>query len=152
MTETFYIVPGGGRALWILLAVVVAIMVGVAALLVQSARGARSSRFELSPAGLRLRGDLYGRLIPPAELRREGARLVDLDSEPSPTPIRRTLGTAAPHYQAGWFRLRSGERALLYLTDRHRVAYIPTRRNYSLLLSVQNPDRFLARLREIASD
>jgi len=151
MIHTFYIVPGGGRVLWILFGVVVAIMVGVAALLVQSARGARSSRFELSPAGLRLRGDLYGRLIPPADLRREGARLVDLDSEPSLAPIQRTLGTAVPHYRAGWFRLRSGERALLYLTDRHRVAYVPTRRNFSVLLSVQDPDRFLERLREIAT-
>jgi hypothetical protein len=147
--ETFHIAPGGGRILWILAAIVASITVGVTALVVVSARGARTSRFELSPAGLRLRGDLYGRFIPMSELRIDAARLVDLDAERTLTPRLRTMGTATPGYRAGWFRLSSGERALLFVTDPRRVVYLPTRRDYSLLLSMEEPERFLSRLREL---
>ena len=32
-------------------------------------------------------------------------------------PGLRTMGTGLPGYRAGWFRLRNGEKALLYLTE-----------------------------------
>lgn len=60
------------------------------------------------------------------------------------------MGTGLPGYRAGWFRLRNGEKALLYVTDGSRAVYIPTNRGYSLLLSSQNPERLVNRLREIA--
>ncbi len=55
-----------------------------------------------------------------------------------------------PGYRAGWFRLANGEKALLYVTDPHKVAYVPTRAGYSLLLSVDRPTEFVERLRAIA--
>ena len=58
------------------------------------------------------------------------------------------MGTALGGYSAGWFRLRSGEKALLYLTDRRRVVYIPTLDGYSLLLSQGEPRRFLDALHD----
>ena len=62
----------------------------------------------------------------------------------------RRMGTGLPGYQAGWFRLRGGEKALLYLTDRSKAVYIPTTNDYSLLLSPADPDGFLETLREQA--
>jgi hypothetical protein len=59
------------------------------------------------------------------------------------------VGTGLPGYQAGWFRLRNGEKALLDLTDRRRAVYIPTGAGYSLLLSPADPDGFLSRLRAV---
>ena len=38
-------------------------------------------------------------------------------------------------------------KALLYLTDRTRVVYVPTREDYTMLLSSHEPERFLAALR-----
>ena len=64
-------------------------------------------------------------------------------------PKWRRIGTALPGYQAGWFRLRNGEKALLYLTDRTRAVYIPTTAGYSLLLSPADPDAYLSRLRAV---
>jgi hypothetical protein len=49
-----------------------------------------------------------------------GARRVGLSREVDLQPAGRTLGTGLPGYQAGWFRLRNGEKALLYLTNRMR--------------------------------
>jgi hypothetical protein len=57
------------------------------------------------------------------------------------------MGTALPGYQSGWFRLRNGEKALLYLTDRSRAVYIPTAEGYAVVLSPIDPDGFLTALK-----
>jgi hypothetical protein len=100
---------------------------------------------------LRLRGDLYGRLIPRAQIRAGAARRVDFRVASELTPQRRTLGTGLPGYRAGWFRLRNGESALLYLTDPSRAVYVPTTAGYSVLLSPAEPDAFLAALHAMSS-
>jgi hypothetical protein len=148
--ETFPIVPGTSRGLWLFLAVILVVLMVAGTMMIATVRGARHSRFELSDAGLRLRGDLYGRLIPAAELRGGAARIVDLGATDELQPRLRTMGTALPGYRAGWFRLRNGEKALLYVTDTRQAVYLPTRRGYSLLLSPQQPERFLERLRAVA--
>ena len=149
MTETFAIVPSTARPLWVVVPVAL-LLLGVIALLFATTSGGRRARFEVSERGLRLRGDLYGRLIPPTSLRAAEARVVDLRAERELEPRRRTLGTAMPGYRAGWFRLRNGEKALLYVTDSRRAVYVPTTEGYSLLLSPQRPEEFLTRLREVA--
>ncbi len=148
MIETFPIVPGSVRMLWLIVPVCLLVAASVAGL-IYSLSGARNARFEVSPAGLRLRGDFYGRLIPPSDLRVDDARAVDLDSEPSLAPRTRLVGTAITGYRAGWFRLRNGERALLYVTDTRRVAYLPTVNGYAVLLSVPDPNALLASLKRL---
>jgi hypothetical protein len=148
--ETFAMVPSTSRALWIFVLAVLVLLAVVAFFLITTVRGATTSRFELSDAGLRLRGDLYGRLIPASALRGGATRLVDLATTRELQPRWRTMGTAFPSYRAGWFRLRNGEKALLYVTDSRRTVYVPTTRGYSLLLSPQQPERFLERVRAVA--
>jgi hypothetical protein len=144
--STFPIAPATSRYLWFLIPILLILLAAIA-LLMASIRGAHASRFEIGQDGLRLRGDLYGRLVPRSQLRIREARRVNLVVETELRPGWRRLGTALPGYQAGWFRLRDGEKALLYLTDRTRAVYIPTTAGYSLLLSPADPDAFLARLR-----
>jgi hypothetical protein len=146
--NVFPIAPAESRYLWFLIPVIVILLGGVA-LLATSVRGAHESRFEIRADGLRLEGDLYGRLVPRSQLRLDLARRVDLGREEELQPKSRRMGTALPGYQAGWFRLRNGEKALLYLTDRTRAVYIPTTAGYSLLLSPVDPDGFLSRLRSV---
>jgi len=148
MVQTFPIVPGHIRALWLAIPVVIALG-GVGALL-YSFSSARTARFEVSSQGLRLRGDFYGRLIPLRALRLTDARAIDLGAEPSLKPVMRTLGTAIGGYRAGWFRLRDGEKALLYVTDPTRVAYVPTTDGYAVMVSVADPSAFLTSLRAAA--
>ena len=146
--NVFPIAPAESRYLWFLIPVVV-VLLGSVALLVTSVRGAHASRFEIQTDGLRLEGDLYGRLVPRSQLHVSLARRVDLGREEGLRPRWRRMGTGLPGYQAGWFRLRNGEKALLYLTDRTRAVYIPTTAGYSLLLSPADPDRFLSQLRSV---
>jgi hypothetical protein len=145
---TFPIAPAASRYLWFLVPVLL-VVVAALAVVVVSVRGAHASRFEIREDGLRLRGDLYGRFVARSQLRVREARRVNLIVETELRPKWRRMGTGLPGYQAGWFRLRDGEKALLYLTDRTRAVYIPTSAGYSLLLSPADPDAFLARLRAV---
>ncbi|MGE3176638.1 MAG: PH domain-containing protein [Vicinamibacterales bacterium] len=148
--QEFLIAPAAGRSLWLLLLVPGLVLALVVGLLGAAFRGARSARFEVSPAGLRLRGDLYGRLIPAARLEGASIARVDLATRQELAPRRRTLGTGLPGYNAGWFRLGNGEKALLYLTDTSRAVYMRTMDGYSVLVSPAEPDRFVAALRAVA--
>lgn len=144
--NAFPIAPAESRYLWFFIPVT-ALLVGVIVLLAVSLAGSRHARFEVRADALRLSGDLYGRTIPTARLHLDLARRVDLAAEPELRPRWKTMGTGLPGYQAGWYRLRSGEKALLYLTDRAKAVYVPTADGYSLLLSPADPDGFLAALR-----
>ena len=148
--EVFTIAPANARVLWLVGLVPLAVLVIVIAVLWASISGARTARFELSPEGLRLRGDWYGRLIPADHLVRGAARRVDFAQAPELLPGRKTMGTSFSGYQAGWFRLRNGDRALLYLTDRQKAVYVPTTDGYGVLLSPSEPEKFLSVLNTIA--
>lgn len=148
MTESFQIVPAGLKPLWLVAPVAVLLLLAIA-ILGRAAVAANQARFELSAAGLRLRGDIYGRFIPARELRTEAAEQIDLRERPEFAPRSRTGGSSLPGYRAGWFRLRNGERALLYLTDPTRVVRIPTRSGYVVQLSVAEPERFLRALHDV---
>jgi hypothetical protein len=148
--ETVYgIVPAGVRPFYILLPVIV-LLIGVIGFLAFTGYGSQRARFVLSDAGLDFRGDIYGRRVPWAALRVEEARVVDLTHDAALRPRLRRGGTALPGYAAGWFRLSNGERALVYVTTRERVLYVPTNAGYALLLSPANPDGMLADLRHRA--
>jgi hypothetical protein len=101
---------------------------------------------EVDAESLRIRGSVYGRQIPRTELILERARLVDLDHDGGFGLARRTNGTGLPGYSVGWFRLDNSEKALVFVTARKQVAYIPTRTGYSLLLSVVDPEALLRSL------
>ena len=72
--------------------------------------------------------------------------MLDLGVEQEYRPRWRTLGTAVPGYRAGWFRLKNGEKALVYITQERSIAYVPVRDGYSLMLSVEDPDAFIRAL------
>ncbi|MCW5938368.1 MAG: hypothetical protein KIS64_01825 [Fimbriimonadaceae bacterium] len=150
--DVFPIIPGDVRMGWAfaLSALLLAVFVVVSWLLFTSLRAATTAQFFASPAGLTLRGDVYGRVIPIQKLRLDGAMAVDLRVEDGLEPKRKLNGTDVPGYSSGWFRLDSGEKALLYLTDRTRVAYIPTIDGYSVMLSVEEPSRLIDSLRRHA--
>jgi hypothetical protein len=149
--QEFLFAPAASRAMWFLLLVPGVVICLVAGILGSALLSARGARFEVSPAGLRLRGDVYGRLIPIDQLRGASATRVDLKAMSALAPSRRTFGTGLPGYRSGWYRLRNGERALLYLTDEARAVYVPTTAGYSVLLSPRDPDQFLSALRTVSA-
>jgi hypothetical protein len=102
------------------------------------------TRFEVSAQGLAIKGDLYGRVIPWSTLQVASARLVDLDQEPQYRPWLKMNGAGLPGYHSGWFRLKSREKALVFLTRSNLAVYVPTNQGYAVLVSPERPSEFLA--------
>jgi hypothetical protein len=142
MRQVFPIVPAPGSAML----VGIVALVPVILLLLYLTLCSRFVRFEVSREGLRIRGELYGRNIPASELVLDQARPLDLNTERDHGLSWRTNGVGLPGYKSGWFRLKNGEKSLVFITDKSRVAYIPTTKGYSVLLSVERPQEFLTTL------
>lgn len=97
---------------------------------------------------LQIRLPFYGRTIPISHLDLEHAQIGAIeDSASALQPQLRTNGIGIPGYGAGWFRLENGAKALVVLTSRQRLLYVPTTDGYSLLLSLKTPEIALTKLR-----
>lgn len=145
--QVFPFLPGPGGGATLLIAIIVVPVLAVVGYLFSAPR---LVRFEVAPEGLHIRGDFfYGRMIAASDLMLEQASTIDLTNAPEYKPARRTNGTGLPGYQAGWFRLANGEKALVFVGDPTHVVRVPVRTGYSLLLSVGNAEQFLAALRSL---
>ncbi len=130
------------------LVVIVAVVLVILALLGWTAFSFGRVRFEVSSEGLRIRGGVYGRMNPRADLAMDRAQPLDLTVDTDHRLSWRTNGLGLPGYAEGWFKLRNGEKALVFVSEKSRVAYIPTRKGYSVLLSVAEPEMLLSALRK----
>ena len=122
--EVFSISPASSKPLWFITFIGVLLAL-ILAVLVYTAYSSQHSRVELESNRLRLVGDLWGRTIPRELLDSSAAKIIDLYPGSAYSLKRRTLGTGLPGYASGWFRLQSGEKALVYLTRREKIVYIP---------------------------
>jgi hypothetical protein len=126
MTQTFPITPASGSAFWVIGPVTV-LLLGLVALFSYFAYALKHVSVEVSPEGLRIRGDVYGRFVSAASLVPKEAKQLDLTLDSAHRPAVRTNGTGLPGYQAGWFRLGDGEKALVFLTDRKQCTSSPAK-------------------------
>jgi Bacterial PH domain len=131
----------------LLIPVALLIPLAIAALMGYLAYSTRAVTFEVTHEGLRVRGDLFGRLIPRGSLLVENAEILNLKAEPNRQPFLRTMGVGLPGYSSGWFRLRDRAKGLLFLTDPSRAVYLPTTDGYTLLISPADPEGLLAALK-----
>ena len=141
MERIFGIIPASSTSYLVLLAIgiVIILLVGFLAFIGYSSRHVS---FEVNDQGLRISGGVYGRFIPKGEISWEGVKVVDLNVDSEYKPKLRTNGIGLPGYSEGWFKLKNNEKALLFVTDRSSVVYIPTKKDYSILLSVREAEEF----------
>ena len=142
--QVYRMIPTSDAVAWILGAIAL-LLVGVACLVGYTAFSTRQVRFEVSQLGVEITGP-HGELIPAKSLQVAYATALDLTESHEFRPQWRTRGIGLPGYKAGWYRLRNGERALVFVTDPRRVMYVPTTEGYSLLLSIAEADMFLRSL------
>jgi hypothetical protein len=143
--QVFPIVPAGTGAPWTTLAIAL-LLLGLLLLFGYIYYSTRNVTFEVSAEGLRIRGDLYGRLVPRSTLLLDQARILNLGEQPEYTLSWRTNGIGLPGYSSGWFRLKNGDKALAFVTTRESVLYLPTRDGFAVLLSTPEPQSLLAAL------
>jgi PH (Pleckstrin Homology) domain-containing protein len=148
--QTFPIAPASFRALWMFLPILAIPIVILSVVLIGLISGMKGTRFEISSEGLRLKGDFYGRTISLPDVRGGAALRIDISTGSDRQPVRKTFGTGLPGYRAGWYRLANGEKALVYITDPSKAVYVPTRQDFSIIVSPNDPDGFLSAIRSAA--
>ena len=150
MDKVFGIFPATAGAytfLWVSGTVIGAILIGTIALFASFGYQARHASFTVTEQGLRLGPGFYGRFIPREQIVQSEVRVINLNAETGYQPKWRTNGASVPGFNVGWFKLKNNEKALVFLTDRSSVVYIPTSDNYSVLLSARDPEQLAAALK-----
>lgn len=149
LTETFALAPISSKAMmlnWLLMIPLMLVTLGVGLIVAWFIIASNGTRFELSSESLVIRYPIYGRSLALSELDRESARLVTPD-QPDYRLSLRTNGVGLAGYGAGWFRLKNKQKALVFAAAGHPAVYIPTRKDYVLLLTPDRPEQFLQALK-----
>ena len=141
MERIFGIIPAPSTAFVFLLAIG-AVIVLLLGFLVFIGYSSKNVSFEVNDEGLRISKAVYGRFIPREQIDTEGVMVINLNIDTEYKPRIRMNGIGLPGYAEGWFKLQNSEKALLFVTDKSRVVYIPTTENYSVLISVIETEEF----------
>lgn len=112
------------------------------------AMATKKTRFEISNKGLDISGDWCGETLSWRDLDVATARIVQFNDEPGFKPKWKTAGLAMPGYCSGWFRLHNKTKALIFLTDKNEAVLVPTRKDYSVLLSSTDNSGLLEALQQ----
>ncbi len=147
MDKTFSITPASSSSLITLFALGILLLL-LLGLLTFIGYSSRNVKFEVNDQDLRIKGGIYGRFIPKEDIAAENAKIINLNASLQYKPRIRTNGVGLPGYSEGWFKLNNNEKALLFVTDRSKVVYIPTRQDYSVLLSVSNSEEFYQSIKQ----
>jgi len=148
--QIFPLAPGAIKTGWlaVLFGGLLIVWVGLFFFLSYMIKGAAQAEIALCDGKLVAKGGFYGREIPlPAVVVPEARRLAPDKGEPKSLRWR-TNGVGLPGLSAGWYKLRDGEKALVFVTDKSRAVYVPTRLGYAVIVSPSEPDRFLEALRQ----
>ncbi len=100
-------------------------------------------RFEIADGRLFVRGDIFCWRFPLSSMNLGPSVVLDLTQWPDFRPRRKIIGTSLPGYQSGEFMLQNGRRAIVFLSDLHRVLCILMNDGKFLLLSCQEPEALL---------
>ena len=130
-------------------AVVILGIVGGALLILASLLGVvamGTHSIEVDDKSFTVNGSLYSDSVSRDVLQLDQARVVDLSKESALVPDLKTNGLGLPGHLEGWFTLEDDTKAFLMLTDESKVLYIPTTKDYSFLISAEEPEKLLAAL------
>jgi Bacterial PH domain len=147
MEKAFGIIPaapGTFTFIWVLCVFIGLILVGVIGLFAYSGYQVNRTTFTVTNEGLKIGPGLYSRFIPKEDIDVAGVSAVNLNAESGYKPGMRLNGIGLPGYSGGWYKLKNKQKVLMFVTDKARVVYIPTYKNYALMLSVEEPGEFLS--------
>ena len=110
------------------------------------------TRAEISQDRLQIHSLLYGHDVSLKSLDPSEAKILEW----SDIRIRARLnGNSGSGPKMGWFKINDGEKALLIVTDvteLSQIVYLPTQKDYSVLLTLDRPREFLAALSDNLED
>lgn len=111
----------------------------------------RRHRLVHDAAGIELATTFYTRRLAWPELQLQDARVVSLAERTELRPSLKSNGMSLPGFRSGWFRSRHLKKMLVATAGGDRVLWLPTTRDFDLLLQPRNPRAALEALRELAA-
>ncbi len=140
---------GMGRSIGMIAgAAIGAIALGFAVFCVLYSPGA--PRYRLDFRGLEIRDLFYPVTVRAADVDVDRIRVVDFALDADWRPTARTNGFANSHYRSGWFRVANGQKVRMYRATGTRLVLLPARDSgASVLIEVQDPERFVEELRRL---
>lgn len=145
MELSFPIEPSSNAALWLIIPISL-LLLGLLGMMGFMVYSVYNLRVVVAEDAIEIKGDMYGRRIPLSHMIVEQAEVVHLQEDTEYALRLRTNGIGLPGYQSGWFKMRNGEKALTFVTQKRSVVRIPTRDGYTLLLSMEGADEFIETL------
>jgi hypothetical protein len=106
----------------------------------------KNTTFSLTENEIIIKSVFYGRKIPIENIRIDEIKKIDLDKNTEYSIKMRTNGISIPKFKSGWMRLKNGEKALAFITDKNNVLLIPTK-DYSLLFSMNKIEEFINKIK-----
>jgi hypothetical protein len=146
----FVLSPYRGSGGKIIAAVASVLFLGLALVFGHLIMSMGSGSFTWDGKELRADGAIYHEAVAAADLRLTDAKIVDLDNEQTLKLGSRKSGMKLSGYDEGWFHLGNGDKALVFVSgaDHSKVLFIPTKKDFSLLISPTDPDAMLSALRQ----
>jgi Bacterial PH domain len=92
-------------------------------------------------------GYIYGKKVPLNDIQKNGIIKVDLLKDDNFKPRVKLNGIGVKGFYSGWFKLNNGNKALVNITKEDEAVFIPMK-DYDVLISVQDADRFISELRK----
>jgi hypothetical protein len=104
--------------------------------------------FILETDGIKIKASLYSRTIPYNIIKKDEIKIINLNENYEFKIGFRSNGIGLPGYLEGWFKMQNGRKALLFVTKKENVVYIPTTKDYNVLLSPIKPEEFINQLKQ----
>jgi hypothetical protein len=107
-------------------------------------------QLDLTRNALVIHSRFYGMTVSASSVDAAHVRVVDLRTHSGWKPTMRTNGFGNPHYRAGEFQTANGRIVKLFTTGSERLVLLPpsSKDGFPVLLDVDEPDQFAARIRE----
>ena len=110
----------------------------------------KNSTLSLTDGELRIKSALYGRKIPIENIHINEVRAINLNEDTDYGISLRTNGTRLPNVSIGWMKLKNGQKALAFITDKTNVVLIPTK-EFVVMFSMNNIDEFIRTIQTAGS-
>ena len=101
----------------------------------------RATSIAIRDGDVIIKSFIYGRRIPIDNIIVNEIQTINLKQNREFDTSVRTNGIGLPFFSSGWFRLRNGERALVFLTNKENVLLMPTN-DFIVLFSMKRTEEF----------
>jgi len=139
------IIQTKGSSYIILIIIIILSVLLLIGLLIGIIHAVKNTSIAINDNNVIIKSFLYGRKIPIQDIKINETRMINLNQESEFNISVRTNGIGLPNFYSGWMRLKNGQKALVFLTDREKVLLMPVN-DFIILFSMERGEEFIKRL------